>query len=174
MSQKFCNILITWGTIRSSGCFVGNHENYIPRRTVSCRARLILSKCYSARYTSTVWNTTSEYTVLWFIWPCQIVAFLATQSKFLELSINCIVINCVFTILTTKVFDCFRGAVALFEHVMHKSQIRLCYIFAAFKLYTQWSHAHRVQRTYYIDIPTTADIIHGLNFFGPRDIRTTN
>ena len=73
-------------------------------------------------------------------WPCLIIKVLATQTKFLEPSGYCTVINYDFTFHTTNSFGSFRDVMAKFEFVKD-SQIRLHFTFIYVVLNHTWSEA---------------------------------
>ena len=128
MSQKFCSILVTWGTIGSSrGCKVDEPW------TVKCRISRILFVCNSPDLR--LWLLEHDLGFHGFY-----------LSNFAWSSDYCIVINSAFTFCKTNV--CLF--VCLFELIKDK------FFFVSFNFLTEWSNALRVSVPTTTSLPTTA------------------
>ena len=89
-----------------------------------------------------------------FSWPCWITEILVIWWKFLEQSAYSIVINCIFTFLTTGLCPSSNSL-----SICSRVRRRCTFICAAFKSHTKWRNAQRVSTPTTIIPPTTADTL---------------
>ena len=170
MSQKFCNIFVTLGTVRDAFAEILNVTNHTAQwdaeltRYSPSATRLI---CFHGLEHSL---RTHGFRPTLF---SQIIKVLAFRAKFLVTPDYCTMVNCTFTFCTSNVSGCFRGVMASFELVKHKFanvtvlHVHLC----GFQIIHVLSNAQGVSAPTYTILPTTASICHGMNWF---DIRTAN
>ena len=119
VSQKFCNILVKWGTI----WWLQMHllmmwrwwttlDCEMPSSPDTLQVLLIGFYLYGLEYSFRIH-------CFWPIWLCLIIKVLATWAKFLQPSDYFNVINCAFTFFTTNVFGCFSHIMAQFKFMKH-------------------------------------------------------
>ena len=142
VSQKFCNILVTLGTIwQLQMLFLWSWRW---RTTEKCN----MASSLNTLCTHQICHTDLEHSLRIYSFRrtenCLIVKILATQAKFLESSGYCTVIKCAFIFSTIDIFD-------------------YTFIFVVFKSRTGWSNAQRVSTPITTILPTTAG---GFNGFG--------
>ena len=117
VSQKFCNILVMWGTIQ--------HLYKLLQRPWKWRVN---SELWDAKLTSYTLNGTCQILLYGLkldlrinafrlTRPCMFINVLATWAKFLKPFGYCTVINCTFTFHVTNQFCCFQIVMTLCEFV---------------------------------------------------------
>ena len=117
VSQKFCNILITWSTIWQLWMLLSGSWSW--RTTLDCE---MLSSSDNFQIllvgiASMAWRLTSESRSTW---PCLIIKVLSAWEKFLEPFSYNTVINCTFTFHSTNNFGCVCCVMAQFKLIKHK------------------------------------------------------
>ena len=165
LSQNFCYILLTWGTIRwlrrllsSSWRWPITLDYEMPNSPDTLRILL-------AGFTSMAWSTISESTV----WD------LSWSSKFRQPAQNSF--NYLVTVLGSTASSAFSSQMFLIAFVALRlssnlqsisSPIRLhcTFICVAFKSHTKWSNARRVSTPANTILPTIGGSSHCLNYFG--------
>ena len=118
VSQKFCNIFVTWNTTLDAFAKVMKVMNH----PGLCQHRLILSKYYELDLSLSLvaWSMASESKVSGLLDLARSIKVLATWAKFLEPSAYCTVIYYALIFCKTNVFRCFYRIKAKFELVKHK------------------------------------------------------
>ena len=153
MSQKFCNILVTWGILLS--------RLWRWQTTLDCGMPSL---------PDTLWELFPGFTSESSFrptWPYLIIKVLATQAKFLHPSDYCIVINCIVIFHTINVFGCCCSVMVQFEP-LSMLHVHLCDF---------QSHTDRSKAQYYTNYYNTTDYIRYLSQFKvlwSPDIDATN
>ena len=140
MSQKFCNILVTWCTIQEFRMFLPRLCRWLTR----CQAHLILSP--SATQWICLSSLNHDLRIHSFRPSCLglIIKVFARQAKFLPPSDDCTLNDCAFTFYLS-VFGCIYDIIAEFRLLKHEFHIHLCiFTCAAFKSQMEWSNAQCV------------------------------
>ena len=165
VSPKFCNILVTWGTIQLLQMLlkVINHTGLWDAKLA----------WYSPDATHQICHYGLEHKLrihgIRPTWPCLIIEVLATWVEFLQPSGYYTTINCAITFCTTNVFwGSFHGIMALFKLIKHKFlnlsmlHIHLCsfQITHAMKQCTMCQHTNYHNTTKSQHVP-----FHSLNCF---------
>ena len=155
MSQKFCNILVTWCTIRQLRILLLSFWRWRTTLDSKMQSSPDTLRVLLAGF---VFMPSQEIHRFRPACSCLIIKVLTTRANFLESSSYCTVINCSFNFCATTFKDCFCCVMAQFELVIYiRSRIkqRCIYISTTFKSLTTTIRAATYCFTHVIYAPLT-------------------
>ena len=162
-SQKFCNILVTRGTIWQVRMLLP--WSCMGWTTLICE-KLSLPETQGvlpAGFISVVWNRATKSTIFRLTRPCLIIEVHATRAKFLQSAGYCALTNKTLTFRATKVFDCFRRVKSQFELVKLPNQSMLHVYLDGIQITHVVKQCTTCQHTKYHDTTKHSCFVHMIN-----------